>query len=223
MLPTTSPPPPYRPTMALAQVVEYHRLVTGFRQDLACLAANVTGATGHEDPHQSYPPADCGLPTAQSRLLSRSRRTCPDCRPGVPGRCRRLRQFPWDGANDAKCRFDGGGCEIRTHEGLATLPVFKTGAFNRSANPPQPDCAGFGCSGILACRQKPASASAIRCVVRDRPPGQTATRTGTSASPPLTGRGSHCTLQCHQLSSGYAARIGTDKGAKKVETSTSFG
>ena len=30
----------------------------------------------------------------------------------------------------------GGRCEIRTHEGLATLPVFKTGAFNRSANLP---------------------------------------------------------------------------------------
>ncbi len=30
----------------------------------------------------------------------------------------------------------GGGGEIRTHEGLATLPVFKTGAFNRSATPP---------------------------------------------------------------------------------------
>ncbi len=30
----------------------------------------------------------------------------------------------------------GGRCEIRTHEGLAPLPVFKTGAFNRSANLP---------------------------------------------------------------------------------------
>ena len=30
----------------------------------------------------------------------------------------------------------GGGGEIRTHERLATLPVFKTGAFNRSATPP---------------------------------------------------------------------------------------
>ena len=30
----------------------------------------------------------------------------------------------------------GGRCEIRTHEDLATLPVFKTGAFNRSANLP---------------------------------------------------------------------------------------
>ena len=30
----------------------------------------------------------------------------------------------------------GGECEIRTHEDLATLPVFKTGAFNRSANSP---------------------------------------------------------------------------------------
>jgi hypothetical protein len=27
----------------------------------------------------------------------------------------------------------GGGGEIRTHEWLAPLPVFKTGAFNRSA------------------------------------------------------------------------------------------
>tara|TARA_B100000945_G_C20100135_1_gene465474 strand:- start:273 stop:467 length:195 start_codon:yes stop_codon:yes gene_type:complete len=31
---------------------------------------------------------------------------------------------------------NGGGCEIRTHEWIAPLPVFKTGAFNRSANPP---------------------------------------------------------------------------------------
>jgi hypothetical protein len=30
----------------------------------------------------------------------------------------------------------GGRCEIRTHEELAPLPVFKTGAFNRSANLP---------------------------------------------------------------------------------------
>ena len=32
--------------------------------------------------------------------------------------------------------INGGGCEIRTHEWIAPLPVFKTGAFNRSANPP---------------------------------------------------------------------------------------
>ncbi len=31
----------------------------------------------------------------------------------------------------------GGGCEIRTHEDREALPVFKTGAFNRSANPPR--------------------------------------------------------------------------------------
>ena len=30
----------------------------------------------------------------------------------------------------------GGRCEIRTHEGLSPLPVFKTGALNRSANLP---------------------------------------------------------------------------------------
>ena len=30
----------------------------------------------------------------------------------------------------------GGRYEIRTHEELAPLPVFKTGAFNRSANLP---------------------------------------------------------------------------------------
>jgi hypothetical protein len=32
--------------------------------------------------------------------------------------------------------FIGGGGEIRTHEGLTPSPVFKTGAFNRSATPP---------------------------------------------------------------------------------------
>jgi hypothetical protein len=31
----------------------------------------------------------------------------------------------------------GGGGGIRTHEGLSSLPVFKTGAFNRSATPPK--------------------------------------------------------------------------------------
>ena len=31
----------------------------------------------------------------------------------------------------------GGGGGIRTLEGLSPLPVFKTGAFNRSATPPQ--------------------------------------------------------------------------------------
>lgn len=31
---------------------------------------------------------------------------------------------------------NGGGGEIRTHGGLASSPVFKTGAFNRSATPP---------------------------------------------------------------------------------------
>lgn len=30
----------------------------------------------------------------------------------------------------------GGGGGIRTHEGLAPPPVFKTGAFNHSATPP---------------------------------------------------------------------------------------
>ena len=36
----------------------------------------------------------------------------------------------------SRTRCGGGG--IRTHEGLASLPVFKTGAFNRSATPPSP-------------------------------------------------------------------------------------
>ena len=31
----------------------------------------------------------------------------------------------------------GGSCEIRTHEGRKPLPVFKTGAFNRSAKLPE--------------------------------------------------------------------------------------
>ena len=33
-------------------------------------------------------------------------------------------------------RIDGGGGEIRTHERITPSPVFKTGAFNRSATPP---------------------------------------------------------------------------------------
>ena len=33
-------------------------------------------------------------------------------------------------------RLNGGGGGIRTHERLAPLPIFKTGAFNRSATPP---------------------------------------------------------------------------------------
>ncbi len=32
--------------------------------------------------------------------------------------------------------LSGGGGGIRTREGLASLPVFKTGAFDRSATPP---------------------------------------------------------------------------------------
>ena len=34
------------------------------------------------------------------------------------------------------CTISGGGTEIRTQERVAPLPVFKTGAFNRSAIPP---------------------------------------------------------------------------------------
>jgi hypothetical protein len=34
-------------------------------------------------------------------------------------------------------RLAGGGGGIRTHERLAPLPIFKTGAFNRSATPPK--------------------------------------------------------------------------------------
>ena len=39
----------------------------------------------------------------------------------------------------SKARFycvTGGSCEIRTHGGLTPSPVFKTGAFNRSAKLP---------------------------------------------------------------------------------------
>ena len=37
-------------------------------------------------------------------------------------------------------KVSGGGGGIRTLEGLAPLPVFKTGAFNRSATPPSLCC-----------------------------------------------------------------------------------
>ena len=33
-------------------------------------------------------------------------------------------------------KLDGGEGGIRTHDGLAPMPVFKTGAFNRSATSP---------------------------------------------------------------------------------------
>ena len=41
-------------------------------------------------------------------------------------------EMPEDGSGARS----GGSGEIRTHEGLAPLPVFKTGAFNRSATLP---------------------------------------------------------------------------------------
>ena len=43
----------------------------------------------------------------------------------------------------------GGRCEIRTHEDLATLPVFKTGAFNRSANLPGLACRPRGSDNTM--------------------------------------------------------------------------
>jgi hypothetical protein len=43
----------------------------------------------------------------------------------------------------AKARFGGRG-EIRTHEGLAPLPVFKTGALNHSATLPTLQYQAFG-------------------------------------------------------------------------------
>ena len=60
---------------------------------------------------------------------------------------------------DVAGRYLGGRCEIRTHEDLATLPVFKTGAFNRSANLPFRHA--IGTSGLyhvlsVAC-EKPAT------------------------------------------------------------------
>lgn len=41
----------------------------------------------------------------------------------------------------------GGGSGIRTPEGLAPLLVFKTSAFNRSANPPQGDAFEMASAG----------------------------------------------------------------------------
>ena len=38
---------------------------------------------------------------------------------------------------DVEKQLSGGGSGIRTPEGLAPLLVFKTSAFNRSANPPR--------------------------------------------------------------------------------------
>ena len=46
--------------------------------------------------------------------------------------------IPCSSAKNAQHRgLAGGGGGIRTHERLSPLPVFKTGAFNRSATPPR--------------------------------------------------------------------------------------
>src|SRR5271156_2350894 len=45
-------------------------------------------------------------------------------------------------------RSRNGGGGIRTHEGLSSLPVFKTGAFNHSATPP--GLLGFIASALTA-------------------------------------------------------------------------
>src|SRR6266581_3268988 len=42
-------------------------------------------------------------------------------------------------ANERTRRLAGGGGGIRTHERRKPLPVFKTGAFNRSATHPSPE------------------------------------------------------------------------------------
>ena len=67
----------------------------------------------------------------------------------------------------------GGWGGIRTHEGLAPLPVFKTGAFNRSATHPIP--AGFGlgrsaCASLnVRCRWQLTLASPEEARLRERP------------------------------------------------------
>ena len=61
---------------------------------------------------------------------------------GIHQALRSVRSNRLTGRNNKKpatrAGFDvfGGSCEIRTHGGLAPSPVFKTGAFNRSATPP---------------------------------------------------------------------------------------
>jgi hypothetical protein len=44
------------------------------------------------------------------------------------------RKFP---KKRCSATISGGGSGIRTHEAVARLPVFKTGAFNHSAIPPE--------------------------------------------------------------------------------------
>jgi hypothetical protein len=45
-------------------------------------------------------------------------------------------QLSYSTYSDCLGRYIGGGGGIRTHERLTPLPIFKTGAFNRSATPP---------------------------------------------------------------------------------------
>ena len=55
---------------------------------------------------------------------------------GFPARggCQPKADAPLEYAFGAE--FNGGGGEIRTHDTLADIPLFESGAFNHSATPP---------------------------------------------------------------------------------------
>ena|SRR5690242_7750927 len=56
----------------------------------------------------------------------------------TPGRIVKARHPQPDAMRTASARANGGGSEIRTHDTLAGMVVFKTTALNRSAIPPLP-------------------------------------------------------------------------------------
>ena len=84
---------------------------------------------------------DCG--TRGVAIRSKSARTRSNVRAAGPfeprgAKCARKSRAGKERRNVcAGKRGDGGGRGIRTHEGRKALPVFKTGAFNRSASPPR--------------------------------------------------------------------------------------
>jgi hypothetical protein len=89
-----------------------------------------------------------------------------------------LRRVLWGvGEKISRFRWEiGGECEIRTHGRLSTSPVFKTGAFDRSANspglqsllPPSPCEGAFGAARTVAARH--AAAARDQPGLRARPP-----------------------------------------------------
>ena|SRR5665213_1602219 len=106
-----------------------------------------SGLLAHSSKKRAEPASDVGQKRIRFPAVHRApsmmpRSACASERPLPPGGFRKqpatIPSSRWRqaGPYGEKRSFLNGGGEIRTHETLAGLPVFKTGAFGRSATPP---------------------------------------------------------------------------------------